>query len=340
MSSERFVTSAPAPEAEALLKRTIDLAHPRLGTEVVHASDDFFADKSRLIAPEAPVFYPDRFDDNGKWMDGWESRRKRVPGHDFCVVRLGQRGRIHAVDIDTAFFTGNFPPEAMLEAADTPDEPGDGDWTVLLPRRPLSGDSHHVVATSPDGAWRWLRLHIYPDGGVARLRVYGTIEKDWSLVGAEDVVDLVALENGGSAIAWNDAHYGAPANMLAPGCAPVMSDGWETARRRRPGNDWCVIRLGAAGTIERLLVDTKHFKGNFPDRFSLKAVRLDADPVPEDIEAASTQWPVLIGETKLAADAVAEFGTVAPLGPVTHVRLDIYPDGGISRLRLFGRKAT
>jgi allantoicase len=337
--SDRFITAAPAPEAEALLKRSIDLAHPRLGTVVTFATDDFFADKSRLIAPEAPVFYPDRFDDNGKWMDGWESRRKRVAGHDFCIVKLGQRGRIQAVDIDTAFFTGNFPPEAMLEVADTAGEPGEGDWTVLVERRALSGNSHHVIETASDRAWSWLRLHIYPDGGVARLRVYGTVEKDWSTVSPDETVNLVALENGGTAIAWNDAHYGAPANMLAPGRAPVMSDGWETARRRRPGNDWCVLKLGHAGTIERIHVDTCHFKGNFPDRLSLKAVRLDADPAAADLEATSADWPLLLGETKLAADAIAEFTPAADAGPVTHVRLDIYPDGGISRLRLFGKKA-
>lgn len=337
--SERFVTAPPAPEAEALLKRTIDLAHPRLGTQVTFATDDFFADKSRLISPEAPVFYPDRFDDHGKWMDGWESRRKRGPGHDFCVVRLGQRGRIHAVDIDTSFFTGNFPPEAMLEAADTPGEPGEGDWTMIVPRTGLRGDAHTVVETSSERAFRWLRLHIYPDGGVARLRVYGRVEKDWSQVSPDETLDLAALENGGTAIAWNDAHYGAPANMLAPGRAPVMSDGWETARRRRPGNDWCVLRLGTAGVIERVRVDTRHFKGNYPDRFALRAARLAVDPSPAEIEAASAAWPLLLPETKLAADAVAEFDAGGSRGAVTHVRLDIFPDGGISRLRLFGRKA-
>ncbi|MBC8130764.1 MAG: allantoicase [Rhizobiaceae bacterium] len=340
MSSERFLTSPPAPEAEALLKRTIDLAHPRLGTEVTFATDDFFADKSRLISPEAPVFYPDRFDDNGKWMDGWESRRKRVPGHDHCIVRLGQRGRIQAVDIDTAFFTGNYPPEAIVEAADTEEEPGEADWTVLVPKTALRGDSHHVIETLPERAFRWLRLRIHPDGGVARLRVYGTVDKDWSAVMPDAVVDLAALENGGSAIAWNDAHYGSPANMLAPGRAPVMSDGWETARRRRPGNDWCVLRLGTAGTIERIHIDTRHFKGNYPDRFALKAARLVADPSGDTIEDDSAAWPILLPETKLAADAIAEFDVASPLGPATHVRLDIFPDGGVSRLRLFGRKAA
>ena len=339
MTAERFVTAPASPEAADLLARYVDLAHPRLGTEVTFATDDFFADKSRMIAPEAPVFYPDRFDDHGKWMDGWESRRKRTPGHDHAVLRLGQRGTIAAVDIDTSFFTGNFPPEAMLEAADTVEEPGESDWQVLVPRRALTGNGHNIAEAAAAGPVRWLRLHIYPDGGVARLRVYGTVAKDWAAVPADEVVDLVAVENGGRAVAWNDAHYGHPANMLAPGRAPVMSDGWETARRRRPGNDWCVLQLGTAGTIESLLVDTRHFKGNFPDRFSLRAARLGADPAADAVEAASAAWPLLLAETKLSADAERSIDAVEKLGPVTHVRLDIFPDGGISRLRLYGRKA-
>ncbi|KQT85195.1 allantoicase [Aurantimonas sp. Leaf443] len=339
MSSERFIDSKPAPEAADLLKRFVDLAHPRLGTQVTFATDDFFADKARMIAPEAPVFYPDRFDDHGKWMDGWESRRKRVPGHDHAVIRLGQRGTIDTIDVDTAFFTGNFPPEAEIEAADTAGEPGEGDWRTIVARSPLKGDSHNLFQAAESGPFRWLRLHIHPDGGVARLRVYGTIAKDWSTVGADEEVDLAAQVNGGTALAWNDAHYGHPANMLAPGRAPVMADGWETARRRRPGNDWSVIRLGTAGTIEHLRIDTRHFKGNFPDRFTLRAARLDADPAPEAIEAQSLAWPILVPETKLSADAELDIAKVEPLGPVTHVRLDIFPDGGVSRLRLYGRKA-
>lgn len=337
--SERFVTAPVAPEAEGLLKRFIDLAHPRLGTEVTFATDDFFADKSRMIQPEPAVFFPDRFDDNGKWMDGWESRRKRVAGHDHAVVRLGQRGTIHTIDVDTSFFTGNYPPECAIEAADTAGEPSEADWVSIVAKAPLKGDAHNLFAVKTEGPWRWLRLHIHPDGGVARLRVYGAIAVDWSTVPADTEIDLAAQVNGGTAIAWNDAHYGAPANMLAPGTAPVMADGWETARRRRPGNDWCVLKLGAPGTIERIHIDTRHFKGNYPDRFTLRAKRLESEPVADFVGEASADWPLLVTETKLAAHHQLEIATVEALGPVSHVRLDIFPDGGVSRLRLFGRKA-
>ncbi|SKA30695.1 allantoicase [Consotaella salsifontis] len=337
--SEAFLTAEPLAEADALLKRFVDLAHPRLGTKMTFATDDFFADKNRLINPAPAIFIPGKYDDHGKWMDGWESRRKRTPGHDWAVVRLGQRGMIHAVDIDTSFFTGNFPPEAELLAADTDAEPGETDWRVIVPRTALKGDSHNLFEVSEGAPFRWLRLNIFPDGGIARLRVFGLVAKDWNAVPADETLDLVALENGGTAIAWNDAHYGAPANMLAPGRGADMGDGWETARRRRPGNDWCVLKLGHPGTIERVRIDTAHFKGNYPDRFSLRAVRLDADPSPETIEEASAAWPLLVPQTRLSADAILDIPELFPLGPVSHVRLDIFPDGGVSRLRLFGQKA-
>ena len=339
MSFERFVTAAPLPEAQNLTRRYVDLAQPRLGTVVTFATDDFFADKSRMLDPAAPVFYPDRFDDHGKWMDGWESRRKRTPGHDHAVVRLGQRGTIAAIDVDTSFFTGNFPPEAMIEAADTAEEPGEADWAVIVPRARLEGDSHNLFMVESDAPVRWLRLNIYPDGGVARLRVYGTIAKDWSSIAPDETIDLGAMENGGTAVAWNDAHYGHPANMLAPGRAPVMADGWETARRRVPGNDWCVLKLGHPGSIERIAIDTNHFKGNYPDRFTLRAGRLDDEASVEAVDAASRNWPLIVAEAKLSAHHVEKFAA-APVGePVTHVRLDIFPDGGVSRLRLYGKKA-
>ncbi|TFF24783.1 allantoicase [Jiella endophytica] len=339
MSSERFLTAAPLPEAAELTRRFVDLAQPRLGTGVTFATDDFFADKARMIDPAPPVFYPDRFDDHGKWMDGWESRRKRTAGHDHAILRLGQRGAVAAIDVETSFFTGNFPPEAMIEAADTEAEPGEADWRVLVPRTALAGNGHNLFTVESGAPIRWLKLHILPDGGVARLRVFGTIAKDWSGVSPDETVDLGAMENGGTAVAWNDAHYGHPANMLAPGRAPVMADGWETARRRVPGNDWCVLKLGTAGTVERVLVDTNHFKGNYPDRFALRGGRLGGETTTEAIDAASRGWPLLIGETRLEAHAIAEFDVERLAEPITHVRLDIFPDGGVSRLRLFGKKA-
>lgn len=335
---QAVIVAPPDPRADDFARRFVDLAQPRLGSQVLAASDDFFAPKERLIAPPAPIFVPDKYDDNGKWMDGWESRRKRTPGHDWCIVKLGVPGRIQAVDIDTSHFTGNYPPEASLEACRAADDELEGaDWRELVPRVALEGNAHHVVETDGATAWTHVRLNIFPDGGVARLRLYGEIERDWSSVGAKEVIDLVALENGGKALAWNDAHFGRPENLLAPDKGLNMGDGWETRRRREAGNDWCVLALGHPGTIEEILVDTAFFKGNYPDRCSIQAALIDS-PGSDDVAAASEHWPALLGEQKLQADREHRFlEQLADIGPVSHVRLNIFPDGGVSRLRLYGR---
>jgi len=158
-----------------LRRRHVDLAQPRLGSEVVFATDDFFADKARLISPEPPVFIPGKYDDNGKWMDGWESRRKRVPGHDWCVVKLGVPGAVAGFEIDTSHFTGNYPPGAEIEVCSSKEAiPGDeAAWVKVTPRLDLKGDDRTYVPIEHADPVTHVRLHIYPDGGVARLRVWG-----------------------------------------------------------------------------------------------------------------------------------------------------------------------
>jgi allantoicase len=319
----------------------IRLEQPRLGTAVVFATDDFFADKSRLIDPARPVFIPDKFDQHGKWMDGWESRRKRTEGHDFCVIRLGVPGVIRGFDIDTSHFTGNFPPEASLEACSCDTEiPDDGtDWQEIVPRAALQGDAHHFLEVHSDSAFTHLRLHIYPDGGIARLRIYGEVTPDWTGIAANTSLDLFALENGGRAIACNDEHFGSMHNLNLPGRGINMGDGWETARRREPGNDWVVLALGHPGIIERVEIDTAHFKGNYPDRASLQAAMVGLNDLSK-IAGQSRDWPELLPQQKLGMDAQHSFAEEL-LGPgvVSHLRLSIFPDGGVSRLRIFGRPA-
>ncbi|MDQ0464721.1 allantoicase [Caulobacter ginsengisoli] len=316
----------------------IDLAQPRLGAEVVYATDDFFADKSRLIDPAEPVFIPGKYDDNGKWMDGWESRRKRVPGYDWAIVRLGVPGRIAGFEIDTRHFTGNYPPRASIDGCYCREAipPGDTAWTSLLGVTDLQGDSRRLAAAETPGVWTHVRLNIFPDGGVARLRVFGRVEVDWSAIG-DRRVDLLALENGGRGLLANNEHYGRVENLTAPGRGRDMGDGWETRRRREPGHDWAVLALGHAGRIEEILVDTRHFKGNYPDRCMIQATTEDAGPL-ETLEARSAAWPVLLPEVKLQADAEHRF-EVADSAAIRFVRLNIFPDGGVSRLRLWGRQA-
>lgn len=321
-----------------LRRHYVNLAQPRLGAEVVYATDDFFADKARLIDPAEPVFVAGKYDANGKWMDGWESRRKRTPGHDWCVIRLGVPGRIAGFEIDTRHFTGNYPPGAELEVCRSSEAaPRDG-WTRVTDRLALKGDDRIYVAIDHDEPATHVRLNIFPDGGVARLRVWGRVARDWPAVGADEAIDLLAMENGGRGIIANDEHYGRIENLTAPGRGANMGDGWETRRRREPGHDWAVLALGAAGRIEEIEVDTAHFKGNYPDRCFLQAA-VDAAGSPEEIAAASEGWPVLLPEMKLEADRVHVFSQgLADLGAIRFVRLNIIPDGGVSRLRLIGRK--
>jgi len=316
----------------------VDLAQPRLGSRVVFATDDFFADKSRLIDPAEPVFIPDKYDDHGKWMDGWESRRKRTPGHDHCMVQLGIPGVVRGVDIDTRHFTGNYPPAASIEACYSRDEiPGEDQWWPLLAKTDLQGDSHHYLEIDEHREVTHLKLHIYPDGGVARLRVYGEITPAWQVYDINTRIDLLALEHGGRALLCNDEHFGSMHNLNVAGRGINMGDGWETARRRVPGNDWVILKLGCPGEIEEVEVDTAHFKGNFPDRVSLRGTLISGE-TPEDIAERSRQWPLLLPEAKLQMDHIHQFHTeLQNIGAISHVRMDIFPDGGVSRLRLRGR---
>jgi allantoicase len=322
-------------QGENPFREWIRLEQPRLGTRVTYASDEFFASKERLIQPADPVFIADKYDDHGKWMDGWESRRRRTPGHDDCIIRLGLPGVVRGVDIDTSYFTGNYPPQASIDACVSDDDVPQSGWTEIVPRTDLEGDAHHYVPVGDHNVWTHLRLNIYPDGGVARLRIHGEVLADFE--DGDGVVDLFALRNGGRALAASDEHYGSMHNLNLPGRGVNMGDGWETARRRGPGNDWVIAALGRPGTIERVEVDTAHFKGNYPDRVSVEAALFGnhAEATPD-----SECWRTLLPEVKLSMDQQHYFDTeLETPGPVSHVRLSIYPDGGVSRLRVFGRVA-
>ena len=318
--------------------RAINLADPRLGAEAQACSDDFFAPMARMLNPEPACFIPGKYDDNGKWMDGWESRRKRVAGHDWCIVKLGCAGSIAGFDLDTSFFTGNYPPAASVEGCPAGCDPQGSDWRALTPTLALQGNRHHLVeAAAGDTIYSHVRINIFPDGGLARLRVYGRPAPQSVKTGPDGLIDLSAARHGGRAIAWNDAHFGAAANLLLPGRGVNMGDGWETRRRREPGHDWCLIALGIPGTIRRIEVDTAHFKGNYPDRCSLQGAwvpKLDE----ATMSAQSQFWPTLLAESGLTADSVHNFAIESGT-PVSHIRLNLHPDGGVSRLRLWGNPA-
>jgi allantoicase len=301
---------------------------------VISVSDDFFAAAKRMLEPAEPGFDPQKYDENGKWMDGWESRRKRRPGHDSCVIRICP-GIIYGLDIDTSYFTGNFAPLASLEACCTDRDPDDQtQWVELLERTVLKGDSHQYFRVGDRRSWTHLRLNIYPDGGIARLRVFGVPGQE-SLDPEEDWLDLASATSGGHAVACSDMHFGDMNHLVKPGSAANMGDGWETRRRRKPGNDWVILKLGQRGTIRRIEVDTSFFKGNYPARCSLKGYRAEGEGDPLE---QSERWPVILPELALGPDQLQVFQReVADAGPVTHVRFDIFPDGGVARLRLLGK---
>ncbi|MCY4051535.1 MAG: allantoicase [Gammaproteobacteria bacterium] len=316
-------------------RRWVNLASARLGAEAIACSDDFFAPMCRMIKDESPVFIDGKYDDHGKWMDGWESRRKREPGHDWCVVRLAKPGVLQGLEISTEHFTGNYPPEASIEGCySKSDDLNTMQWEKLLEKTTLEGNSRYSSRISDTGVYTHVRLNIFPDGGIARLRVYAKPNIDWSQYGPGQLVDIAASLHGGVSLACNDEHFGSIRNLLMPGRGVNMGDGWETRRRREEGNDWVLISLARAGTIRKVIVDTAHFKGNYPESCSIQGMNKQ-NVVIDTLERRSEDWPVLLPRVKLQADTEHQFTKeIIQLGPITHVRLNIYPDGGVSRLRL------
>ena len=308
-------------------RELVDLASERLGGAVLYANDDFFAEKENLLKQSKPVWKEHEYTDRGKWMDGWESRRKRVPGHDFAIVRLGARGVIRGVVIDTSYFKGNYPESASIEGTSMPhlatvDDLQAAEWHEVLPRKPLQGDSENLFEVKSPFAVTHLRFNIFPDGGVARLRVYGEVVPDWHNAGGLGTqIDLAAIENGGEVLTCSDMFFGPKHNLIMPGRAHNMSDGWETRRRRGPGHDWVIVKLATEGVIKRIEVDTNHFKGNYPDTASIEG--LNGEEV--------------LPRTKLQAHTRHFFvDELANRGPFTQLRLNVFPDGGVSRLRVWG----
>jgi allantoicase len=327
--------------------KLVDLASARLGGKVLDANDAFFAPKENLLKPTKPVFIEGKYTSRGKWMDGWETRRRRTPGYDWCIIRLGLAGIVRGVMVDTSHFKGNFPPHFSLEACDlgrtapyTDEKKRLRDpatrWVQLMPQTALAGDAPNPFSVRHDSPATHLRLKIHPDGGVARLRVHGEVVPDRTRAWRSEI-DLIAIENGGSVVASSDEFFGAPLNLLMPGRGRDMGDGWETRRRRGPGHDWVVLKLGVPGVIERIEVDTAHFKGNFPDRCSVESCYW-GEPGKEDLGLASVVWSAVLPETKLKANHRHIFRRqLESAPPASHLRFNIYPDGGVSRLRIFGR---
>jgi len=320
----------------------VDLAAEALGGTVIAANDEFFAPKEGLLKPTPAEWREGVYTERGKWMDGWETRRRRTPGYDWALIHLGAPGIVRGVVIDTSFYRGNYPERASIEACEVEGTPSPEElssertqWRTLLPESPLHGDTHNMFAIDDDERVTHLRLNIFPDGGVARLRVHGEVKAIQRDINA--TFDLAAIENGGYSVVCSDMFFGHRQNLIMPGRSTHMGNGWETKRRRGPGHDWTIIRLAQTGIVESVELDTDHYKGNAPDSCMLECC-FAPDASAEMLTDASLEWIEIVPTSKLQPHARHQFApSVSP--PATHVRLNIYPDGGVARLRLMGRRA-
>jgi allantoicase len=312
-----------------------NLALTRFGAQTGETSDQFFAPLSRLIQPHKPVFIPDKYDEHGKWMDGWESKRRRNLLSDWGEIILGMPSIIEKISLDTAHFTGNYAPAISLEG--TLDNT---QYFSLVPPSPLGPNALHHFHVSEQNPVKTLRLHLLPDGGVARLHAFGLpIPPDFSKT-SHDTIDIACLSNGGKILAYNDAHFGDPWALIAPAKGENMGDGWETRRRRSPGFDWINIQLGTPGLIHSVSIDTAHFKGNSPHSCSLKAALIPPDSPLPFVVANSIYWQEILPPTKLNPDSVHSFSLddlSAVSKPFNAIQLCSFPDGGISRIRVHAK---
>ncbi|MEU8320539.1 allantoicase [Nonomuraea sp. NPDC048881] len=313
-----------------------DLASRALAGSVVHANDELFAERENLIKPGPAAFSTEDFGHKGKVYDGWETRRRREPGNDYAIVRLGVPGVVRGVVIDTAWFKGNYPPYASVEAASVEGAPSPAEleranWETIVGKSAIRGDAENAFEVEDRRRWTHVRLSIYPDGGVARFRVHGEPVPDPRLL--DGTIDLAALEHGGNVVACSDTFYSSPVQLLLPGRARIMGDGWENARRRDGGNDHVTVRLAGRGRVRRVEIDTSYFVGNAAGWASLTGT--DAGSPDAGSPDAGAEWFELIPKTRLQPDT-RHFLRPVSAAPVTHVRLDVFPDGGLARLRVHG----
>jgi allantoicase len=315
-----------------------DLASRRLGGSVLSATDEFFAARENLINPEPPAFAAGEFGARGKIYDGWESRRRRDAGNDHAIIRLGVPGIVHGVAVDTAFFRGNYPPHVSVEAVSADGYPSVAqlsalEWEPLVKRVPVAGDAHNWCRVAAPRHCTHVRLSIYPDGGVARCRVHGQPLPDPQFL--TGTIDLAALENGGQLIDCSNAFYASAWNLIMPGSLASTADGWENARRRDGGFDYATVGLAGAGVVRQVEIDTSFFVGNAPGSARLLAAMLPSSGNWPSGSGSAADWADLLPRVELQPDTRQRF-LVEPAGPVTHVRLEVFPDGGLGRLRVFG----
>ena len=320
------------------LNGLIDLAQSRLGSKIIFKTDEFFAPAKRIINPWPPIFKEGVFDKNGKWMDGWETRRKRSKGHDYLILKLGRPGQIHKIDVDTSYFSGNHPSQVSVEACfnKTNILNKKTKWVSIVKKSPTKANSHHLFNVKSKLIFSHIKLNIFPDGGVARLRVYGSIDLKKKF--GNNTINLTSILNGATPIVCNDEHFGRAENVLAPGTGKNMGDGWETRRSRGKNYDWLIIKCAAPGKINQIQIDTHHFKGNFPDKCSIQGAYIKNIISNKKLIDKSKSWKFLLNKSKLYANKKHNFQSkLMNINKVNYIKINIYPDGGISRIRLYGK---
>ena len=317
--------------------KMINLADPKIGSKVIFRTDEFFAPAHRILKTDNPIFKEGLFDKHGKWMDGWETRRKRSKGYDYLILKLGKPGRIFNVDIDTTHFNGNQPTYASVDGCFSKNKPNKNTkWFKVFSKKKLGPNKNHNFASKNRSIFNYIRLNIFPDGGVARIRLYGKINMENINLNKKNI-NLTSVLNGASIIGCNNEHFGRAENIIAPGKAKNMGDGWETRRSRGKNFDWLIIKFGKSGLIKKLEIDTHHFKGNYPDTCSIQTANIAKNVSNNFIVRNSKKWKYILNKSKLSANKKHVFKKfLLRRNKENLLRINIYPDGGISRIRAFG----
>ena len=315
----------------------INLADPRIGSKIIFKTDDFFAAAHRILKIDAPVFKDGLFDKHGKWMDGWETRRRRSKGFDYLILKLGKPGKIFDIEIDTTHFNGNQPTHASVEGCFSRTKPNKKTkWTRLLGKKKLGPNKNHGLKSQNKSIFNYIKLNIFPDGGVARLRLYGKIEMEKNILNYKNI-NLTSVLNGASIVGCNNEHFGRAENIIAPGKGKNMGDGWETRRSRGKNFDWLIIKFGKPGLIKKLEIDTHHFKGNYPDTCSIQTANISKNLSNKLIVNNSKNWKFILNKSKLSANKKHVFKKfLIKRNKENYLKINIHPDGGISRIRAFG----
>ena len=319
-------------------RNTVNLAEPKFGSKVIYKTDQFFGAANRILNSTKPIFKEGVYDNHGKWMDGWETRRRRKYGHDFLIVKLGRPGKIFDVDIDTSFFSGNQPSQASLQACFSKKNPTKNtNWKTILKKKRLGPNQNHNFKIKNHSTFNFVKLNIFPDGGVARLRLNGKVDLEKINIKGKNV-NLSSILNGSTILGCNNEHFGKAENVLSPGSGFNMGDGWETRRSRGKNFDWIIIKFGMPGIIKKLEIDTHHFKGNYPDSLTVQSALIKDKLKSKKILNNSKKWKLLLGNTKLKPHKKHSYKSKTfSKNKVNCLRINIFPDGGISRIRAIGK---